>query len=147
MTREKVSFDAVCFPLVLLDKKNKKKIYSFFIKYQKYFISCVENIINSLVLRTCEITDIFIIFEIYLVFTSKMLISSISLGSKVKLMRTLVISIFLYACESWTLTAELEKRAQAFEMRCNRRLLNISYKDILSMRRFPGRSKSHWRIC
>ena len=46
-----------------------------------------------------------------------------------KLMRSLVISIFLYACESWTLTAELEKRTQAFEMRCYRRLLNISYKD------------------
>ena len=46
-----------------------------------------------------------------------------------KLMRSLVISIFLYACESWTLTAELEKRTQAFDMRCYRRLLNISYKD------------------
>ena len=44
-------------------------------------------------------------------------------------MRSLVISIFLYACESWTLTAELEKRTQAFEMRCYQRLLNISYKD------------------
>ena len=44
-------------------------------------------------------------------------------------MRSLVISIFLYACESWTLTAELEKGTQAFEMRCYRRLLNISYKD------------------
>ena len=44
-------------------------------------------------------------------------------------MRSLVISIFLYACKSWTLTAELEKRTQAFEMRCYRRLLNISYKD------------------
>ena len=41
----------------------------------------------------------------------------------------IVISIFLYACESWTLTAELEKRTQDFEMRCYRRLLNISYKD------------------
>ena len=34
--------------------------------------------------------------------------NNISLGSKVKLMRSLVISIFLYACESWTLTAELD---------------------------------------
>ena len=32
---------------------------------------------------------------------------SISLGSKIRLMRSLVTSIFLYACESWTLTAEL----------------------------------------
>ena len=29
----------------------------------------------------------------------------------------------------WTLTAEFEKRTQAFETRCYRRLLNISYKD------------------
>ena len=55
--------------------------------------------------------------------------NNISLGSKVKLMRSLFISIFLYACESWTLTAELEKRTQAFEMRCYQRLMNISYKD------------------
>ena len=55
--------------------------------------------------------------------------NNISLGSKVKLMRPLVISVFLYACESLTLTAELEKRTQAFEMRCYRRLLNVSYKD------------------
>ena len=55
--------------------------------------------------------------------------NNISLGSKVKLVRSLVISIFLYACESWTLTTELEKRTQAFEMRCYCRLLNILYKD------------------
>ena len=55
--------------------------------------------------------------------------NNISLGPKVKLMCSLVISIFLYACESWTLTAEIEKRTQAFEMRCYRRLLNISYKN------------------
>ena len=54
---------------------------------------------------------------------------SILLASKVKLMRTLILSTFLYACESWTLTAEIERRIQALEMRCYRRLLNISYKD------------------
>ena len=37
---------------------------------------------------------------------------NIYLGSKVKLMRSLVISIVLYACESWTLTAELERRTR-----------------------------------
>ncbi|MEW8548147.1 MAG: hypothetical protein AB2693_31985, partial [Candidatus Thiodiazotropha sp.] len=54
---------------------------------------------------------------------------NICLGSKVKLIRSLVISIFLYACESWTLNAEQEKRTQAFEMKCYRRLLNMSYRD------------------
>ncbi|MEW8546065.1 MAG: hypothetical protein AB2693_21295, partial [Candidatus Thiodiazotropha sp.] len=55
--------------------------------------------------------------------------NNISPGSKVKLMHSLVISIFLYARESWTLPAELEKITQAFEMRCYRRFLNISYRD------------------
>ena len=44
-------------------------------------------------------------------------------------MRTLILPTFLYACESWTLTAEIERRIQALEMGCYRRLLNISYKD------------------
>ena len=35
----------------------------------------------------------------------------------------------IYACESWTLTVELERRIQVLKMRCYRRLLNISYKD------------------
>ena len=54
--------------------------------------------------------------------------NKISLGSKVNLMRSLVISIYLYACESLTFTAELEKRTQAFDMICYRKLLNILYK-------------------
>ena len=54
---------------------------------------------------------------------------TISLASKVKLMRTLILSSFLYVCEAWTLTAEIARRIQALEMRCYRRLLNISYKD------------------
>ena len=52
-----------------------------------------------------------------------------SLAFKDKLMRTLILSTFLYACENWTLTAEIERRIQALEMRCYKRLLDISYKD------------------
>ena len=44
-------------------------------------------------------------------------------------MRSLVTSIFLYACESWTLTAELQRRLQTIEMRYYRKILRISYKD------------------
>ena len=40
-----------------------------------------------------------------------------------------VTSIFLYACEPWTLTAELQRRIQAMEMRCYCKILHISYKD------------------
>ena len=44
-------------------------------------------------------------------------------------MRSLVTFIFLYACGSWTLTAELHRRIQAMEMRCYREILHISYRD------------------
>ena len=53
----------------------------------------------------------------------------ISLSSKIRLMCSLVTSIFLYACELWTLTAELQRRIQAMEMRCYRKILHISHKD------------------
>ena len=53
-----------------------------------------------------------------------------NISSKIRLIRSLVISIFLYACETWTLTAELEKKIQTTEMRCFRRLLGISYRDL-----------------
>ena len=44
-------------------------------------------------------------------------------------MRSIVTSIFLNAYESWTLTAELQKRILAMVMRCYRKILHISYKD------------------
>ena len=49
-------------------------------------------------------------------------------------MHSLVISIFLYACESWTLTAELQRRIQAMEMRCYCTILHISYKDHITIK-------------
>ena len=44
-------------------------------------------------------------------------------------MRYLVTSIFLYTYESWTLTAELQRRIRALEMRCFHEILRISYND------------------
>ena len=47
-------------------------------------------------------------------------------------MRSLVTSIFLYACDSWTLTVELKRKIQATEMRYYRSLLYILCKDRVS---------------
>ena len=44
-------------------------------------------------------------------------------------MHSFITSNILYACESCTLTAELQRRIQAMEMRCYRKILHISYKD------------------
>ena len=69
---------------------------------------------------------------------------SIHLSSKIRLTCALLIIIIrrrrrthiynalndaLYACESWTLIAELRRRIQTMEMRCYRKILCISYKD------------------
>ena len=53
----------------------------------------------------------------------------IDLSSKIRLLHSLVLSIFSYSCETWTLTAEIERKIQTVEMRSFRRLLGISCKD------------------
>ena len=54
-----------------------------------------------------------------------------ALSSKIRLIHFLVTSIFLFARESWTLTAELQ-RIRAMEMKCYRKILRISYKNHLT---------------
>ena len=47
----------------------------------------------------------------------------------IQILRSIVTSTFLYACETWTFTAELERRIQTFEMRCYRKIFGISFRD------------------
>ena len=54
---------------------------------------------------------------------------NIDLSSKIRLLRSLVMSIVLHSCETWTLTAEKERKIQTVEMRSFRHLLGISHKD------------------
>ena len=73
----------------------------------------------------------------------------ISVGSKLKLICSLVISIFLYVCGSWTLTAESAKRTQAYEMIYYSRLLNSSCMESYQRRQGEVSQRdlsSHWRI-
>ena len=77
---------------------------------------------------------------------------SISLSYKIRLMCSLVTSTFLNACESWTLTAGLQRRIQAMDMRCYRKILRISYKDHVTNEKVRARSsrqldhtKTSWR--
>ena len=55
--------------------------------------------------------------------------NAISFPTKYKLFKSLVVSILLYGCETWTLHADTERRIQAFEYKCLRRLLRISYLE------------------
>ena len=49
--------------------------------------------------------------------------------TKLKLYRLLGASILFYGCESWTQTAETERRVQAFETKCVRKFVFISYTE------------------
>src|SRR5207244_7948535 len=55
--------------------------------------------------------------------------NTLSFKVKVTIFKTLVVSIFLYGCESWTLNADKCRRIQAFEMKAFRKLLRISYTE------------------
>ena len=53
--------------------------------------------------------------------------NTISIKMKIKLLCAVVLSTALYRCEAWTITQNLEKRINAFEMRCFRHLIQIPY--------------------
>ena len=61
---------------------------------------------------------------------SRMWKSNISFQTKFQLFKSLVVSILLYGCEIWTLLADDERRIQALETRCLRKLLRISYRKL-----------------
>ena len=53
--------------------------------------------------------------------------NTISFASKFKLYKSFVTATLIYGCETWTLLADSEKRIQAVETKCMRKLLRISY--------------------
>eukprot|EP00794_Sanderia_malayensis_P004438 gene4438-biopygen3611 len=55
--------------------------------------------------------------------------SGISTIIKITLMKSLIISIVLYGCETWTYNKALEKKLAAFEMRWFQRILGITWKQ------------------
>ena len=62
---------------------------------------------------------------------------NISLSSKVRMMCSIVTFILLYASDSWTVTAELQIRIRATEMRCNHKMLRISLQKLCYQRESP----------
>ena len=47
----------------------------------------------------------------------------------INLLRVIVIPTALYGCETWTLNAKITKRTEAFDIKCLRRVLMISWKE------------------
>ena len=91
----------------------------------KYLVAVLSNerskpeVLSRIAQTTAAVTKLKVIW------TDK----NIAINSKIRLVRSLTMSIFLYACETWTITADIERRIQTLEMRCFRTLLGISYRD------------------
>ena len=53
----------------------------------------------------------------------------LKIKGKINSMRAMAVSIYLYRCESWTLTDKIWRTLEAFEMKCHRRVLRITWKE------------------
>ena len=51
----------------------------------------------------------------------------ITLSTKVHLIKAMVFPVVMYGCESWTVKKAEHRRIDAFELRCWRRLLRVSW--------------------
>ena len=63
----------------------------------------------------------------------------IPISSKIRLRCSLAKFIFLYAYGTWTITADIERRIQALEMRCFLKLFDIAYRDYITSEEVKAR--------
>jgi hypothetical protein len=55
----------------------------------------------------------------------------LKIDNKLKLLKTCVFRVLLYASETWTLKETDNKKLLAFEMKCYRRILRINWRDMI----------------
>ncbi len=69
----------------------------------------------------------------------------ISTETKISIIRTCVMSVLLYACETWTLRKKDKDLLLAFEMKCYRRILHIHWHQKITnveVRRRVGNTRN-----
>ena len=57
---------------------------------------------------------------------------AVSTNTKLRSMKSLVWPVATYGCEAWTLKKEEERRVQAFENKCTRKLLRMSWIHMMN---------------
>ena len=67
----------------------------------------------------------------------------LAIQNKLRILTTCVFSVFLYASETWTLKKTDKKQLLAFEMKCYRRILRISWKDMIRNEDKSERGNNH----
>jgi hypothetical protein len=72
--------------------------------------------------------------------------TNVSLATKLKVYNSAIRPVLLYACDTWSVTAEDLRRLRSFEFRCWRRILGVSYLDRVSNEEIIRRVKPKWLI-
>ena len=97
---------------ITIDNKKLETVCTF--KYLGGTVSKPE-VLSRIALTTAAVTKLKVIWND----------KNIAISSKIRLTRFLAMSIFLYAYETWTITADIDRKIQALEMRCFSKLLGI----------------------
>ena len=63
----------------------------------------------------------------------------LKIDNKLQILKTCVFSVLLYAAETWTLKEVDKRKLLAFEMKCYRRVLRISWRDMIRNEDIKGR--------
>jgi hypothetical protein len=71
---------------------------------------------------------------------------SVSLQTKLKVYDAAIRPILTYSCDTWAIKAADMARLQAFEFRCWRRILNVTYLDRISNDEVRRRIKPKWLL-
>jgi len=58
--------------------------------------------------------------------------SMISLSTKLRLYNVYILPVFLYEAETWSIIKAIEKRIDAFDQWCLRRILNITWSECIT---------------
>ena len=66
---------------------------------------------------------------------------AITLKTKLEVLNTCVFSSMLYGCEAWVLTKEIQRRILAFERKCYRKMLQISWTQKVTNEQLYDRIK------
>ena len=101
---------------ITIDKKKLETVRSF-----KYLGAIVSDERSKPEVLSCIAQTTAAVTKLKVIWNDK----NIAISSKIRLMCSLAMSIFLYACETWTITADIERRIQALEMRSFHKLLGI----------------------
>ena len=116
---------------ITIDNKKLETVCSF--KYLGAIVShdgSKPEVLSRIAQATAAVTNLKVIWNY----------KNIAISSKIRLMRSLTMSIFLYACETWTITADIERRIHAMEMRCFHKLLSILYRDHITNEEVKART-------